>query len=40
MDPNWVQRIRLTEEYKNGVLEFLKFVETNLPNSDGRTYCP
>ncbi|XP_050909588.1 uncharacterized protein LOC127123413 [Lathyrus oleraceus] len=40
MDRSWMQKNRLSEEYKKGVLEFLKFAETNLPESNGRFHCP
>lgn len=40
MDRSWMQKNRVSIEYKNGVLEFLKFAETNLPNSNGRFHCP
>ena len=35
-----MQKNRLSDEYKNGVSEFIKFAETKLPNSNGRFYCP
>ena len=40
MDSSWMQKNRLTDEYRNGVSEFLKFAETKLPNSNGVFYCP
>ena len=35
-----MQKNHLSDEYKNGVSEFIKFAETKLPNSNGRFYCP
>jgi len=40
MDRSWMQKNRVSDEYKNGVSGFLKFAETNLPNSNGRFRCP
>ncbi|XP_058755972.1 uncharacterized protein LOC131629194 [Vicia villosa] len=40
MDRSWMQKNRSSEEYKNGILEFLKFAETNLPQSNGSIHCP
>jgi len=31
---------RLSEEFDNGVIEFLQFAEQNLPNNDGLFPCP
>ena len=40
MDHSWINARRTSEEYEYGVEQFLKFVERNVPNSNGRFYCP
>lgn len=35
-----MQKNRLSEEYKKGVLDFLTFAKTNLPKSNERFHCP
>jgi len=40
MDRSWMRANRLSEEFDNGVIEFLQFAEQNLPNNDGLFLCP
>jgi hypothetical protein len=40
MDRSWMKASRLSDEYDNGVTDFLQFAERNLPNSNGMYPCP
>ncbi|KAK7337330.1 hypothetical protein VNO77_17896 [Canavalia gladiata] len=40
MDRSWINAKRTSDEYENGVEEFLNFAQTNLPESNGQFYCP
>ena len=38
MDQSWINFIRTTNEYENGVEQFLKFANMNIPDNNGRFY--
>ena len=40
MDRSWMRANRLSDEFENGVTEFLQFAQKNLPNNDGLFPCP
>ncbi|XP_057422588.1 uncharacterized protein LOC130716624 [Lotus japonicus] len=40
MDRSWMRANRLSDEFDNGVVEFLEFAEKNLPNNNGLFPCP
>ncbi|CAH9081963.1 unnamed protein product, partial [Cuscuta epithymum] len=40
MDRSWINSRRTSDEYENGVESFIQFAKTNLPDSNGRFYCP
>jgi len=40
MDRSWMKASRLSDEYDNGVTDFLQFAERNLPNNNGMFLCP
>ncbi|XP_027922654.1 uncharacterized protein LOC114180542 [Vigna unguiculata] len=40
MDRSWINFLRTTNEYENGVEEFLEFANMNVPDNNGKFYCP
>ncbi|XP_028189754.1 uncharacterized protein LOC114376042 [Glycine soja] len=40
MDRSWMKRPRITEEYENGVEDFLQFAKQNAPDFHGVYFCP
>ncbi|XP_068472457.1 uncharacterized protein [Phaseolus vulgaris] len=40
MDRSWINYKRTTNEYENGVQQFLEFAKVNVPDNNGRFYCP
>jgi hypothetical protein len=41
MDRTWMRANRLSDEYEQGVMEFLQFAEDNLPpESNAKKNCP
>jgi len=40
MDQSWINFLCTTNEYENGVEEFLEFANMNVPNNNGKFYCP
>ncbi|XP_052731652.1 uncharacterized protein LOC128196086 isoform X4 [Vigna angularis] len=40
MDRSWINLIRTTNEYESGVEQFLEFAKMNVPDNNGRFYCP
>ncbi|CAJ2673045.1 unnamed protein product [Trifolium pratense] len=40
MDRSWMNSNRLSIDYKEGVNKFIQFAFENLPNNNGRFYCP
>jgi len=40
MDRSWINFIHTTNEYENGVEQFLEFANMNVPDNNGRFYCP
>ncbi|XP_052730448.1 uncharacterized protein LOC128195809 [Vigna angularis] len=40
MDRRWINLIRTTNEYESGVEQFLEFAKMNVPDNNGRFYCP
>ncbi|XP_027922699.1 uncharacterized protein LOC114180586 [Vigna unguiculata] len=40
MDQSWINFLRTTNEYENGVEEFLEFANMNVLDNNGKFYCP
>ena len=40
MDRSWIELSRLSEEYQNGVEQFLEFAKRNVLESNAGFYCP
>ena len=40
MDRTWINAKRMSDEYINGVKEFLDFAERNANDESGMFYCP
>ncbi|XP_058766672.1 uncharacterized protein LOC131640279 [Vicia villosa] len=40
MDRSWIKANRLSEEYERGVEELIQYACKNLPNNNGKFYCP
>ncbi|XP_028236830.1 uncharacterized protein LOC114416159 [Glycine soja] len=40
MDRSWMKASRITDEYRNGVEQFLQFTEMNAPSLRGKYFCP
>jgi len=40
MDRSWINLLRTTNEYENGVKEFLEFANMNVPDNNGKFCCP
>ncbi|KAK4253873.1 hypothetical protein QN277_010493 [Acacia crassicarpa] len=40
MDHSWMNALRTSDEYENGVDEFIAFAKTNVPSKDGKYFCP
>ncbi|XP_027915074.1 uncharacterized protein LOC114174430 [Vigna unguiculata] len=40
MDRSWINFLRTTNEYENGVEEFLEFANMNVLDNNGKFYCP
>ena len=39
MDRSWMQASRISDEYENGVEQFLQFTELNAPSLRGKFFC-
>ena len=39
MDRSWMQASRISDEYENGVEQFLQFTELNAPSLRGKYFC-
>ena len=40
MDHSWMNALRTSEEYENGVEEFIEFARRNAPTKNGKYFCP
>ena len=40
MDQTWMKGSPITQEYENGVEEFLQFTECNAQSLHGKSFCP
>ncbi|WVZ21880.1 hypothetical protein V8G54_000424 [Vigna mungo] len=40
MDRSWINCKRTSEEYERGVEQFIEFATRNVPDNNGRFYCP
>jgi len=40
MDRSWMKASRITEDYENGVEDFLQFAQSNVPSLRGKYFCP
>jgi len=40
MDHSWMNALRTSEEYENGVEEFIEFARRNAPAKNGTYFCP
>ena len=40
MDHSWMNALRTSEEYDNGVEDFIEFAKMNAPSKNGKHFCP
>ena len=40
MDRSWMKASRISEDYENGVKDFLQFSQSNAPSLQGKYLCP
>ena len=40
MDHSWINALRTSVEYQNGVRDFIEFAKQNVNDNSGKFYCP
>ena len=40
MDHSWINDLRTSVEYQNGVRDFIEFAKRNVHDDSGKFYCP